>query len=136
MRNVKLFLFLCAVLGAAVFLAGFSFQGKTDSLPEGKALYKKHCQNCHRKKGQGFLKSYPPLTDTAWVGNDTLMVRNIVKGIRGPITVNGKEYNKEMAPITGLKNEEVAAIINYVRIEIAKIDLRITPEKVAALRNL
>lgn len=87
------------------------------------------------KKGQGFFKFYPPLTDTNWVGNDSLIVGNILNGISGPIVVNDKTYDREMPAVTGLSDGEIAAIINYIRTEIAAIDKPISEQKVALLRG-
>jgi mono/diheme cytochrome c family protein len=104
--------------------------------PGGAALYEKHCKSCHMKSGKGLMRLYPPLTDSAWVGNDTLIVKNITEGLEGEITVNGKSYDRVMPKIEGLTNEEIAAIINYVRINFAAVKRKITPTEVAKLRML
>jgi mono/diheme cytochrome c family protein len=101
----------------------------------GEALYYKHCKSCHMKKGQGLFRLYPPLTDSNWVGNDSLIVRNITRGISGPIEVNGKEYDREMPPVKGLTNAEIAAIINYIRTTITEINKPISAQKVGELRG-
>ncbi len=104
---------------------------------KGEALYTKHCKSCHGKNGDGGLFNfYPPLTDAKWVGNDTLIVSNIVNGLKGKIEVNGKTYDKEMPKVEGLSDAEIAEIINYVRITFADVKQKIKPEEVKKLRKL
>ena len=77
---------------------------------------------------------YPPLTDTTWVGRDEKIVGNILNGLKGEIIVNGKTYDKEMPPMAYLTNEEIAAIINYIRKEIVGVEANISAKKVQQLR--
>lgn len=104
--------------------------------PKGKALYTTHCKSCHGKTGKGLFRLYPPLTDKNWVENDTLIVSNIINGLKGEIEVNGKTYDKEMPKVEGLTDVEIAEIINYVRITFADISKKIKPEGVKNLRKL
>tara|TARA_R110000850_G_scaffold13062_3_gene42853 strand:- start:4 stop:399 length:396 start_codon:yes stop_codon:yes gene_type:complete len=112
-------------------IVGFSGQQNSKN---GKELYEEHCQSCHMKMGKGFLKMYPPLTDTTWVGRDEKIVGNILNGLKGEIIVNGKTYDKEMPPMAYLTNEEIAAIINYIRKEIVGVEANISAKKVQQLR--
>lgn len=41
-------------------------------------------------------------------------IRAVVKGLTGPITVNGKNYNSVMPPVS-LSEEQVANVLTYVR---------------------
>jgi mono/diheme cytochrome c family protein len=40
-----------------------------------------------------------------------------LQGLRGPITVNGKLYSLEMPPLGILEDQQIAAILTYVRRE-------------------
>ncbi len=100
----------------------------------GAELYEQHCQSCHMKKGKGFFKMYPPLTDSNWVGNDEKIVGNIINGLKGEITVHGKTYDNEMPPMAYLTDEEIAKIINYIRVEIAEVEATISVGRVKEIR--
>ncbi len=112
--------FLPVLLIGVIVIMGFEgFQNPKN----GDDLYEEHCQSCHMKKGKGFFRMYPPLTDTAWVGNDERMVDVILGGLSGEITVNGKTYDGEMPPMSYLTDEEISQIINYIRREVVAFDM-------------
>ncbi|MDP2701396.1 MAG: cytochrome c, partial [Candidatus Rokubacteria bacterium] len=39
----------------------------------------------------------------------------VLKGLTGPVTVNGKQFNSVMPPMSQLRDDEVAHILTYVR---------------------
>lgn len=125
------FLLSLLTMGTLVLMSFESYQ----DLKTGEQLYEQHCQSCHMKKGKGFFRMYPPLTDTSWVGNDEKIVGNIINGLKGEITVNGKTYDNEMPPMAYLTDEEITKIINYIRAGIAGVEEAITIDKVKKLRS-
>ncbi|WP_256007547.1 PVC-type heme-binding CxxCH protein [Pedobacter deserti] len=112
-----------------------------DIYVKGKAIYMKegYCTTCHQPDGKGLPSSgFPPLAGTAWVtGSPDRLVKIILKGLQGPITVNGRKYSGQvpMTPFGGmLTDEEVAAVATYVRNAFGNKAPAISPEKVKALR--
>ena len=108
---------------------------------QGKALYEKDgfCITCHQADGKGLLVSgFPPLSGTKWVqGNEERLIKLSLKGIYGPIVVKGKEYpgHVPMTPYEGLMNdEELAAVLTYIRNSFGNKAPIITSENVAAVR--
>ena len=88
----------------------------------GKEIYLRDgfCNTCHQPNGKGLAASgFPPLTESKWVlGNEDRLIKIVLKGIYGPIEVNGKKYPGQvpMTPYGGLLNDkEVAAVLSYVR---------------------
>ena len=63
------------------------------------------------------------------------MVAIITQGLKGPITVSGKEYNQEMPGIKEISDQEIAAVVNYVRQEFVQSAQILKTEKVQALRK-
>jgi mono/diheme cytochrome c family protein len=62
----------------------------------------------------------------------------VLNGLYGPIEVNGKKYPGQvpMTPFAGMLNdEEVAAVLTYVRNSFGNKSTAISAEKVKALRN-
>lgn len=88
----------------------------------GKEIYLRDgfCNTCHQPNGKGLAASgFPPLTESKWVlGNEDRLIKIVLKGIYGPIVVNGKKYPGQvpMTPYGGLLNDkEVAAVLTYIR---------------------
>lgn len=86
-----------------------------DPYSQGKVLYDYHCANCHMEDGVGLKSLIPPLANSDWLkNNQEAMPCLIKKGIKGPITVNGKIYDTEMAGIEYLNDIQINNIINYI----------------------
>ncbi|QMW00774.1 PVC-type heme-binding CxxCH protein [Spirosoma foliorum] len=107
----------------------------------GKQIYAKegYCTTCHQPDGKGLAASgFPPLTGTNWVsGNEERLIKIVLKGVMGPIEVVGKNYPGQvpMTPFGGLlKDNEVAAVLTYVRNSFGNNASPITPEKVKQVR--
>ncbi|MBN8790144.1 MAG: HEAT repeat domain-containing protein [Terrimonas sp.] len=89
---------------------------------KGKEIYAREgfCATCHQPDGKGLQASgFPPLRNSKWVtGSDERLIKIALKGMLGPIEVNGTKYPGQvpMTPFEGLLNdEEVAAVLTYVR---------------------
>lgn len=108
---------------------------------QGKAIYSKegYCITCHQADGNGLPASgFPPLSGTEWVtGSEERLVKIILKGMMGPITVKEKNYEGlvPMTPFAGLLNdEEVAAVATYIRNAFGNSAPVVQPEKVKEIR--
>ena len=107
----------------------------------GKEIYAKegYCTTCHQPDGKGLAASgFPPLTGTNWVtGSEDRLIKVALKGLLGPIEVVGKNYPGQvpMTPFGGLlKDEEIAAVLTYVRNSFGNKGSAILPEKVKSVR--
>jgi mono/diheme cytochrome c family protein len=90
----------------------------------GKEVFNRdaHCITCHQPNGLGLAPIYPPLTSKEWLaGSDERLIKIVLKGLFGVVEVEGKRFDptKGTPPMTGfgqlLKDEEVAAVLTYVR---------------------
>jgi len=109
---------------------------------KGKELYLKdgYCGTCHQQDGNGLpMSGFPPLRKSPFVlGDEETLIKIVLKGLQGPIEVNGKKYDGQvpMTPFEGLMNdEEVAAVLSYVRSSLGNSASPITPEKVKMVRG-
>jgi mono/diheme cytochrome c family protein len=109
---------------------------------KGKEIYARegYCATCHQPGGEGLSASgFPPLSNTSWVvGNEDRLIKIALKGLLGPIEVADKKYPGQvpMTPFEGLlKDDEVAAVLTYVRNSFGNKASVITPEKVKAVRE-
>ncbi|MGA0557089.1 PVC-type heme-binding CxxCH protein [Larkinella sp. VNQ87] len=108
---------------------------------QGRQIYNKegYCVTCHQADGKGLTASgFPPLSGTNWVsGNEDRLIKIVLNGIMGPIEVAGKNYPGQvpMTPFGGLlKDDEVAAVLTYVRNSFGNKAPAISPEQVRKVR--
>lgn len=106
-----------------------------------KRLYMQNCAVCHQPNGMGIPGTYPPLVGSEWVlgqewHGDNHIVRIVLHGLEGPITVEGRSFNNVMTPWGGvLKDDQIAAILTYVRSEWGNSAPPISNEFVAQVRE-
>jgi nitrite reductase (NO-forming) len=82
----------------------------------GKAVYQGTCSVCHMQDGAGMAGVFPPLAKSDYLMEDSKRAIDIVlKGLTGPIKVNGADFNGVMPPLTNLPDHEIAAVLTYVR---------------------
>lgn len=112
-----------------------------DQYIKGKALFAKEgfCITCHQADGNGLpMSGFPPLHGTKWVtGSQDRLIKVVLKGLHGPMEVNGTKFPGQvpMTPFEGmLSDEEVAAVLTYVRNSFGNKASAISKEKVKAVR--
>ena len=80
----------------------------------GKEVYESYCTTCHQLNGQGIPPAFPPLAGSDYMNADKeRAMSNVVHGLAGKITVNGKEYNNIMPPAPRT-DREIAQTRTYV----------------------
>lgn len=92
------------------------------SLPKksGKELFTQNCVMCHQATALGIEGVFPPLAKSDFLAKLSNMkdrselVGIVLNGKNGKITVNGKEYNGVMTPISGLNDDDLATVLTYV----------------------
>ncbi|MGB3704336.1 MAG: cytochrome c [Castellaniella sp.] len=84
---------------------------------DGGQLYTANCVACHQASGAGVPGVFPPLSKSEWVdaSDPGVMIRILLHGIHGPLTVEGAQYNGEMPHFNKLSDEEIAALVTHVR---------------------
>ena len=83
---------------------------------KGKAAFEANCAACHQATGKGLPGAFPPLAGSDWLkGKKPSQVAEVVlKGLHGPVVVNGVTYNNVMPPQSGINDADIAAIVTYV----------------------
>jgi mono/diheme cytochrome c family protein len=103
----------------------------------GKAQYLGLCGACHQPTGLGLPPVFPPLLNSEYVtGSTERLVAIVLKGVIGPITVDGKPYNN-MMPAQGavLTDSKISQVASFVRSSFGEGAGPITPEQVAEARK-
>lgn len=87
-----------------------------DQLAKGKALYEAagSCVACHMPNGKGQPGSIPPLAGSEWLESTDRSIAISLRGLAGPIKVNGKRYYSAMPPQLLFNDAELASILTYV----------------------
>ncbi|TDH23541.1 dehydrogenase [Segetibacter sp. 3557_3] len=92
--------------------------------PKGLALYNAVCQTCHGAEGNGIKTLAPPLRNSDWVvGDKNRLIKIVLYGLTGPVTVNKKVYKApeitgEMPGIgnnTDYSDEDIAQVLSLIR---------------------
>ena len=100
-----------------------------------------NCFACHGADAKGMPNIGPPIANSEWVtGDKDILLKIMLKGLSGPITVAGKKYNPPL-PMPGLganpmfKDADLAAIATYIRNHYGNKASVVTESDVAAVRK-
>ncbi|MCU0636340.1 MAG: cytochrome c, partial [Gemmatimonadaceae bacterium] len=91
--------------------------GAVDPIAEGKRIFGANCQACHQADGKGVSGAFPPVVGSEWVtGDEAVLVKILLNGLQGPITVAGNSYNGMMpAWREALSDADIAHVATYLR---------------------
>ncbi len=102
-----------------VLLAGCGARRRPVQVPDpepGSIPFQSYCAACHQYDGQQ-VGDAPPLDGSPWVtGPEDRLIRIVLHGVRGPMQVHGRTYDREM-PGFGqvLSDAEVASLLSFIR---------------------
>ena len=102
----------------------------------GAKVYADNCAVCHMEDGGGVPTMQPSLVKSAVVAGDPSTVIQVV--LRGPdevLPADRPPYNNAMPDFAELDDASIAAVLNYVRHNLAGHESAITAEMVAAGRK-
>ncbi|MCR6495776.1 copper-containing nitrite reductase [Thermomonas sp. S9] len=109
---------------------------REEQIAAGKVLFAGTCSTCHQPDGKGLEGVFPPLAGSDFIKANPGRVPGIIlHGLTGKITVNGKEYNSVMPPMSQLTDDEVANIATYVLNSWGNPGGQISKEQAAAART-
>jgi mono/diheme cytochrome c family protein/glucose/arabinose dehydrogenase len=98
-----------------------------------------HCATCHQPDGKGLEPAFPPLAASPWLAGDPeRAIKLTLHGLMGPFEVEGKKFDG-LVPMTPfgslLKDDEVAAVLTYVRNSFGNKAPAVSPSKVKQVRK-
>ncbi len=112
-----------------------------DGRTHGLKLYRKICSACHGQDGAGIEQLAPPLDNSEYVkGPVERLGLVILHGLKGPIHVNGKQYNFNATMPGLISNEQItdkdiADIVNFLRNAFSDSFKGASPEMIKSLRE-
>jgi len=112
---------LCALLSGAVLHAETPpasppVSQAPDGVAAGQKLYARHCLSCHQADGGGVPNMQPPIAGGAWVkGDPGALALFVMTG--GFVSAQRKDsaVDNVMPPFVQLTDEDLAAILTYIR---------------------
>jgi mono/diheme cytochrome c family protein len=106
--------------------------GPTDP---GEQTYQTVCAACHQATGAGLPGAFPPLAGSEYANGDAeTMIRIVIAGLQGPVTVKGQQFNSMMPPPPGLDDEKIAAVLTWVRSNFGNKASKVEKSQVAEIR--
>lgn len=92
--------------------------------PDGAVTYKR-CAACHLATGAGVPGAFPPLGANVRALSQSAdgrkyMALVVLKGVSGPLTVEGKTYRGVMPAHGDLDDATIAALLDHVVVKISK----------------
>jgi mono/diheme cytochrome c family protein len=114
--NPRLF-FPVALLHAVLASGCEGERGAARRAREATVRFETYCAACHRLDGAGVEGGGPPLAGSPWLQDPPeRLIRIVLHGLRGPIEVGARTYNREMPGFGGLFSDaEIAALLTFVR---------------------
>lgn len=95
------------------------------------------CFACHGMNGEGGPVG-PTLTESEWVtGPVSNLIRIQLRGLQGPIPLKGAIYTPlaPMTPLATQSDEQIAAVLTYIRNSFGNKASAVLPEQVKMLRS-
>lgn len=106
------------------------------ALADGAVVYNNYCVSCHKNDGEGLEGVFPPLRGTQEVlGDKNRLIKIILKGLSGPVTIKGRKYDQQMPAFDFLSDREIALVATYVRTHFGNSAENITGAHVAKVRG-
>jgi mono/diheme cytochrome c family protein len=103
----------------------------------GKQVYEAICGICHGNDGAGKPSQAPPLAGSEWVTTRGFnrLAHIPLAGLAGPIQVEGKDWNLNMAAMgAALSDADLAAVLTYIRAAWGNKTGEVTEEEVRRIR--
>lgn len=114
-------------------------QSIEEVIESGRRLYSS-CALCHQAEGTGVNGHFPPLKGIDWVVGEKSSVNRLIRillhGMKGETTIAGEKYTSTM-PAYGAqwKDDQVAAVLTFIRSSWGHTGEPVTAQQVAAVRK-
>lgn len=134
----KTTLFITAL---ALFSLNSGLHAQDAAVTRGQTVYMQVCFACHQPTGLGLPGMFPPLAGSDWTAakKPDRMIRMVLHGFTGPITINGKPFATPapLMPPQGsvLSDAQIADVLSYVRDAFGNKASAVTPDEVKAIRE-
>ncbi len=137
LKSITKFMLLAGIAVIAAILAHPHSRVIGAPSPDGARIFAVNCAACHQPSGKGG-GPYPPLAGNPDVNavDSASLIRTVLNGRTGPITVNGGQYGGNMPSWRNqLSDAQIAAVLTYVRTAWGNSAPAVSEDQVAAARS-
>jgi mono/diheme cytochrome c family protein len=122
--RVLLILASLLVLGGSVWA-----QDSVNPFKQGQQVFEDNCAQCHRANGEGLPATFPALNKNPFVlGEPNPVIATVLKGLKGSLGQMPAWKDK-------LDDQQIAAVVTYLRQAWSNRATAVTPAMVAATRS-
>jgi mono/diheme cytochrome c family protein len=116
-------------------LAAARVAAAQEPAPDGQKLYARHCLSCHQADGNGVPNLQPAIKGGTWVrGEAQPLALFVLTGGFDSAQRKDSESHNPMPPFRQLSDEDLAAILTYIRQKFGDGASPVTAADVAAAR--
>ena len=116
---------LCLGLMGGIALA----QGQGEALQRGQEVFEENCAPCHRTNGEGLPATFPALNKNPFIlGDPKPVIATVLNGLKGNLGQMPAWKDK-------LDDQQIAAVVTYLRQAWSNRAPAVTPAMVAATRT-
>ena len=136
-KSIGALLLLALLSGCSQAPAPPSGPSAADLLAEGAKVYTKTCASCHMADGGGVPNLQPDLNDNPVVtGDPTTLIRVLIQGPAKVLPPDRPHFSNTMPSFAPtLSDEQIAAVLTYIRQQYNNNPSAIDVQKVAVIRN-
>jgi|694.fasta_scaffold45784_8 mono/diheme cytochrome c family protein len=117
-------------------LISFSQGNPSTKVTPGAKVYQQYCMSCHQADGGGVPRMTPPLVNTEYVtGDKKRLISILLKGLNEPIIVNEEEYYNPMASFSFLSDQQIAAVLTFIRTQFDNKSTPVSAQEVSLVRK-
>jgi nitrite reductase (NO-forming) len=105
-------------------------------IEKGKRVFLQNCAMCHQADGKGLANVFPPVAQSDYLMADKQRsIGILLRGLSGPIMVNGQRYDGVMPPQVTLTDEQIAHVLTFIRNSWGNQGEPVTVEEVRVMRE-
>jgi len=113
---------------------------KTPAAPatndKGRQVFQQACAVCHMADGSGVPSMQPAIDggNKVVMGDPQILIALLLKGAEGVLPADRERYANQMPAFDSLPDEDVAAVLSYIRSSFGNKAAAVAPKQVAAVR--
>ena len=104
------------------------------SSERGKSIYQLYCLACHQADGSGVGTLNPPLVKEWVAGDKSRLVKMLIKGSVGKVTIDGDTFSNTMPAQPNFTDQQIADVLTYIRSNFGFKASAVTTTEVKAIR--
>ena len=111
-------------------------EGDRRTFERGAQIYAESCVVCHLEDGRGVPKMQPPLVGSHVVSDEpATFAALLLRGAAASLPATRASYESEMPTFEALSDEELAAVMTYVRARFGNRPRPVTPAQIGVWRE-